>query len=199
MLDKKTFTEVYRKYGALARAVMANEGLTEDADIDEASQDLWTQLWKNRDAWPNPTNVRGYIKVCAKHAVYQHTRKDKAKKRAGFHVPLEEDRSSVANIKLSKPAEAEKFAERTSLATFIRILAARLGGEHEAALLARLKAGDTSFGEEESAARRVFDAAIKAARRYLALPVKDPQNAGVDPLSHLARVLRAKLPEPSKA
>jgi hypothetical protein len=139
------------------------------------------------------------------HQATRHLRKLQTRKRAGHHLPLEEDRTSTANIKVSRAAEADAHVERTSLGTLMRKFAEKLPGEKKEMLLARLDdKSDRRLSEEPSAVRRGFHRMVNACRRHLGVPSRDPGSARIDPLQRLADVVHGTFepqldPEPSDA
>jgi DNA-directed RNA polymerase specialized sigma24 family protein len=193
MMDKQQFTSLYNQYAELVRRVCGRRGLT-GADLDEVSQEVWTDLWKRRAVWPDPgpENPGAYVAQCAKRKAKMHFRAAGTLKRGAFHEPLEEDRTSAANIKISKPPEAERLVEQTSLGTLLRRLAKRVGGEQEQVMLDRLdkKKDHPPLADEPSAVRLGFRRMVAACRRQLGIPTEEPRTAGVDPLTHLTGVVR---------
>lgn len=203
-MDRKEFTSLHQTHDPLARRVLKRMGLSA-ADVDEVDQEMWADLWTHRDAWPSPapTNPGAYIAACARQKAKMHLRTSYALKRKGIHVALEEDRTSTANMKLSRAPEAERLVEQTSLGSFLRRLADRIGGEKKQTMLDQLDNKPQGLLEEKpSAVRRGFKRMIAACRKQLGIPLHYPQTAGVDPLTHLAGVVRAFSnldPEPSDA
>lgn len=188
MLDKNTFTALYMKHGALVRRVCARKGVSK-ADLDEVCQEVWTELWRRRAAWPDPepSSPSAYLAKCAEHKAKMHARAAGAQKRSAVHVPLEEDRTSVASARVSRPPEAESLVERTSLGTLMRRFAEQLPSEKRETLLEQLgnKSG-RRLSEEPSAVRRGFNRMIAASRRRLGISVRYPKGARVDPLQRLS-------------
>jgi DNA-directed RNA polymerase specialized sigma24 family protein len=206
VLDKQKFTALYKKYKNVVRRVCSGRGLT-PAEVEEVSQEVWTELWKGRESWPDPepTNPGAYVAQCAHRKMKMHFRAAHTLKRAGFHVPLDEDRSSTANLKLSRAPEAEQLVEQTSIGTLLRRLAEKVGGEKRQILLDQLDQSrpERTLAEEPSAVRRGFHRMIASCRKQLGIPVRDPKAAAVtDPVKHLAdRVhgFSSLEPEPSDA
>lgn len=192
MLDKKTFTTLYKDYAELVRRVCERRGVN-DSDVDEVSQEVWTDLWRRRASWPNPApeNPGAYLAECAHRKAKMHFRSASALKRAAFHEPLQEDRTSTADIQLSRAPDALKLVEQTSIGTLLRRLADRVGGKRKQVMLDQLNHDkQTVLAEEPSAVQRGFYKMIYACRKHLGLPSADPGSAGVDPLTHLAGVVR---------
>lgn len=206
MMDTKTFTTHHLNYRNLVRRVVARRGVPKH-DVEEVCQDIWAELWKYRALWPDPapSNPGAYLAKCAVHRCQMYFRSASTMKRSAAHLPIEEDRTSTANIKLSRAPEVDGLVERTSLGTLMRRFAEKLPPEKKKTLLDRLDdKSEKPLSAETSVARRGLHRMIDACRKHLGISVRDPQSARVDPFTRLADVVHGTFiadpdPDPSDA
>lgn len=191
MLDKENFLRLYKTYRQTVRRVCSAAGLS-GHDVDEATQDLWTRLWKTRERWQEPENEVSYIVGCARHAVLMH-RRSSARRRADKQQELVEERTSGAVVIGQTQPTVDALVESSSLSRALRLLAEKLSEKDRATLLAGLNSSEPAIGETSMAVKYKRRRALKAARDLIGLLPKVPgaDRAVSDPFEHLVGALRA--------
>lgn len=165
MLDEKTFSRLYAEHHETIRRVFMRKGFR-DADLEEATQELWGFIWARRASWPDPVYPRAFLVTAAKNAAWNRNRDRMAKKRAAVHVQLPEDRSSATGVPVGVEPAVFETLEQTSLSDLMRRLAKKVGGKRGKALLQHLS-HETAFPEDASSLKRLLPRAVQGARKRL--------------------------------
>jgi RNA polymerase sigma-70 factor, ECF subfamily len=112
--DEQAFEELFSLYFRYLHNVAYNRLQSEQA-ADDIVQDIFTDLWKNRENLAIHTSVKSYLFQAAKHKVYKHIRHQSVREKENYIRRIHDDYYSQNPFPQShKVVERDELKEKIS-------------------------------------------------------------------------------------
>jgi RNA polymerase sigma-70 factor, ECF subfamily len=113
--DGKAFEELFNLYFRYLHNVAYNRLQSKEA-ADDVVQDIFTDLWKNRESLAIHTSVKSYLFQAVKHKVYKHIRHQSVREKEKYIRRIHDDYYSQSPF-----PQSHKIAEENELKEMISV------------------------------------------------------------------------------